>query len=277
MNRFNRFKLMLSASAFAMAVLANPSAQAAADVDMLAEKVIQQLETSGSLDGALDRAIERRVKRENEQRDKTAQEERLRQNELVTKARKVDSGRDHMWGNANARISVIVYSDMECPFCKQFSGVPEAAVAKVGDKVNVVWRHFPLQFHRPAALKEAIASECVARQAGHNGFFRFANETLRQSKGNGQGLPDGDAGILAIAKKSGVKDEKAFKTCLGDPQTAKAIDDDTQDGSNAGITGTPGVIVRDNVSGHSGLVGGAIPVEQLEAQIRGLLTESQGN
>ena len=50
-----------------------------------------------------------------------------------------------------------------------------------------------------------------------------------------------------------------------------------KDGISAGITGTPGVIVRDNVSGHSGLVGGAIPQEQLEAQIRGLLTESQGN
>ena len=275
MNRLFRSNWIFLISALAVTIVSTSAA--AADVDALAEKVIQQMEASGSLDSALDRAIERRVKRENEQREKTAQEERARHNELVTNARKVDPNRDHLWGNANARISVIVYSDMECPFCKQFSGVPEAAAAKVGDKVNVVWRHFPLQFHRPAALKEAVASECVAHQAGNNGFFRFANETLRQSKGNGQGLPDGDAGILAIAKKSGVRDEKSFKTCLGDSVTAKIIDDDMQDGGIAGITGTPGVIVRDNVSGHAGLVGGAIPLAQLEAQIRGLLTESQGN
>ncbi len=268
--------ILLSASML-LALGSTWSASAATDnVDALADKVIQQLESSGSLDSALDRAIERRIKRENDAREKTAQDERTRQNQLAEIARKVDPQRDHIWGPAGARISVIVYSDMECPFCKQFSGVPEAAAAKVGQQVNVVWRHYPLQFHRPNALKEAHAAECVARQAGNEGFFAFANEVLKRSAGNGKGVPDGDPGVLAIARQSGAKDDKKFKNCLGEERTIKAVDEDMQDGINAGITGTPGVIVRDNVSGHSGLVGGAIPVETLEAQIRGLLTESQG-
>ena len=259
-------------------LLAGATACAAEDnSDAIADKVIKQLESSGALDSALDRAIERRIQRDNEQRQKTSQEERARQNQMATIARKVDPKLDHLFGNPAARISVIVYSDMECPFCKRFAGVPEAAATNIGDKVNVVWRHYPLDFHRPAALKEAYAAECVARQAGNNGFFRFADEVLKQSRGNGQGLVNGDDGILAIARQSGVKDEKSFKSCLSDPQIAKVIDDDMKDGISAGITGTPGVIVRDNISGHSGLVGGAIPQAELEAQIRGLLTESQGN
>jgi protein-disulfide isomerase len=258
-------------------LLGSGSASAASeDTEAIADKVIKQLEASGALDSALDRAIERRVQRENEKRQKTAQDERKRLNDLAAIARKVDPKLDHLWGDANARISVIVYSDMECPFCKRFGGVPEAAAAKVGPQVNVVWRNFPLAMHGQNALKEAYASECVARQAGNKGFFLFANEVLKQGKGNGLGLPDGDADILAIAKQAGARNEKSFKACLEDPQTKKAIDDDMKDGTAAGINGTPGVIVRNNVSGHARQVGGAIPVEDLEAQIRGLLTESKG-
>jgi len=251
-------------------------ARSASD-DEQADKILKQLEASGALDSAVDRAIERRIKREVEQKQKAEQDERARQNDLTKNARKVDPARDHLWGDKNARISVILYSDMECPFCKRFAGVPESAAAKFGGKVNVVWRHFPLQFHNPNALKEAHASECVAKQAGNNGFFSFANAVLNASNGNGKGLPDGDAGVLALAKQAGVKDISAFKTCLTAAQTAQAVEEDIKDGAAAGITGTPGVILRDNVSGHSGIIGGAIPQADIEAQVTGLLSESQSN
>ena len=256
--------------------LGSAMARSASD-DELADKIIKQLEASGALDSAVDRAIDRRIQRDTEQKQKAAEEERTRQNELTKNARKVDPARDHLWGDKNARISVILYSDMECPFCKRFAGVPESAAAKFGGKVNVVWRHFPLQFHNPSALKEAHASECVAKQAGSNGFFSFANAVLKASNGNGQGLPDGDAGMLVLAKQAGVKDMSAFKTCLQAPQTAQAVEEDMKDGAAAGITGTPGVILRDNISGHSGIIGGAIPQADVEAQITGLLSESQSN
>jgi protein-disulfide isomerase len=209
-------------------------------------------------------------------KQKAEQDERTRQNELTKNTRKVDPARDHLRGDKNALISIILYSDMECPFCKRFAGVPESAAAKFG-KVNVVWRHFPLQFHNPSALKEAHASECVSKQAGNNGFFNVANAVLKVSNGNGQGLPEGDAGILALAKQVGVKDAAAFKTCLTAAQTAQAVEEGMKDGTAAGIAGTPGVILRDNVSGRSGIIGGAIPQADVEAQITGLLSESQSN
>lgn len=258
------------------ALLAGPSlaqssaagAPAAQDASSLADQIVQKLETSGALDRMLDKAVDRRIQRDQAERAKAQQEQARKASLLARNARPVSDSRDHIYGNPKAEISVIVYSDLECPFCKRFNGTPEAAIKQFGNKVNMVWRHYPLPMHGEIARKEAVAAECVAKQAGDTAFFAFINQVFEKSALNGKGVPNGDEGILALAKSVGAKDEKAFDACMRDPKMARLVDEDFEDGGKSGVRGTPGNIVRNNKTGASAGVPGAIPQAQLEGMIR---------
>jgi protein-disulfide isomerase len=67
-------------------------------------------------------------------------------------------------GSKNASISIIEYSDLECPFCKRHhgAGVVDKLLTTFGKDVNYIYKHFPLSFH-PTAQKAAEGAECVAQ------------------------------------------------------------------------------------------------------------------
>lgn len=273
--KLNRLALiaLMSLSAFPVAAQGPvaPAVQNASATQVpgdLADQIVKRLETSGALDRMLDKALDRRIQRDQADRSKAQQEQARKVAELSRNARPVSATRDHIYGNPKAAISVIVYSDLECPFCKRFNGVPEAAIKQFGDQVNMVWRHFPLPMHGEVARKEGVAAECVAKQAGDEGFFKFVNQVFEKTALNGRGVPNGDEGLLAIAKEAGAKDEKAFDACMRDPKVASRVDEDLADGAKSGVQGTPGTMVRHNKNGRSTGVPGAIPQAQIEGMIR---------
>ena len=242
--------------------------------DAQLDKIIAQMEKTGKLDAAIDRGI----KRYGEAQQAAAEKQREAQAKLAAEsaklARKVDPARDHIYGSPTAQWSYIVYSDLECPFCKRHAGVPEEAAAKIGtDKINVVFRHLPLPFHGDAAKREAVASECVAQQAGNDGFFHFVNAVLNTSQLNGQGLKGGDAEIAKLAAEAGAKDEAKFTSCMQDVKMQERVQEDLADGAKAGVTGTPGNIIRDNATGASVPAHGSLPggAAALEASIRAVM------
>lgn len=246
---------------------ADATFQTPSDIDRL----IKRMEESGALDAAIDRGIERHIRRQIEARQKQEEELKRRQALAAKSARPVDSARDHIFGDAQAEVSVIVYSDLECPFCKRFAGIPEQSIKKFDGKANVVFRHFPLEFHGENAKRGAFYAECVARQAGSKGFFAFADSWLRLTESNGKGLARGNAQIMEIATAAGVKDLAALNTCVTDPTVAQRVRDDILDGTRGGINGTPGVIVRNNKTGVALAVTGAVPVQDLEQAIAKVL------
>ena len=71
------------------------------------------------------------------------------------------TSKDHIRGNKNAKLSLVEYSDLECPFCKRFHLTMQELMETYGDKIRWVYRHFPLSFHANAQ-KEAESTECVA-------------------------------------------------------------------------------------------------------------------
>ena len=238
------------------------------------EALLKQLEQSGALDRAVERAINRYVQRQNEARKKVQEEAETRARELAARARAVDPARDHVWGDAKAPVSIIEYSDFECPFCKTFYGTPEEVVKRLAGKANFVWRQFPLPMHGTVAAREALAVECAGRIGGHNAFWGYARDIMRRTRSNGQGLPGSEHDpLLALAEEHQL-DGGAFAKCLDSAEAGQMVAEDTKDGEGAGISGTPGVIVRNNKTGRTLLVGGAILADQLETRVRELLTEN---
>ena len=143
---------------------------------------------------------------------------------------------DDVKGDKNAPVTIVEFSDYECPFCGRFYSDTykqiDAEYIKTG-KVKFVYRDFPLSFH-PQAQKAAEAAEC----AGEQGKYYEMHNKLFES-----GVAGGVAGFKQYAKDLGLNSGK-FDDCLDSGKMASEIQKDFNDGQNAGIQGTPGFIVN---------------------------------
>jgi len=86
---------------------------------------------------------------------------------------------DHVQGNPSAPITLVEFSDFQCPFCKRFHPTVEQIFAEYGDQVKWVYKHFPLDQIHPQARPAAEASECIAEQKGEEGFWQFADAVFK--------------------------------------------------------------------------------------------------
>lgn len=177
------------------------------------------------------------------------------------------TSRDHVRGNPKAKITVVEYSDFECPFCKRHAPTMDKLTELYKDDVNVVFRHFPLSFHQNAQ-KEAEASECVAELAGNDGFWKFHDYVFDKTTSNGTGFP---LDQLVVAAKASGANEAKFKTCLDGGKYAKYVTDQEQEGIEAGVQGTPGNFVVNNSTKAFETISGAVPVTSFQSIIDGML------
>lgn len=177
---------------------------------------------------------------------------------------------DHVRGDRNAELVLIEYSDFECPFCKRFHGTPQEVVQQNEKKASIAWayRHYPLPFHENAHAA-AEASECVAAQAGNDGFWAFADEYFVKTTSNGNGFPKDQWADLAV--QSGATDRAAFEACLSNGTFRANVDAEQAAAETVGISGTPGTIILNTKTGKAKLVSGAYPVETFTAAIDELL------
>ena len=152
---------------------------------------------------------------------------------------------DAVRGDKDAPVTIVEWSDFECPFCARFfeQALPsiEEEYIKTG-KVKLVYRDFPLSFHTNAQ-KAAEAAEC----AGEQGKYWEMHDLLFA-----QGVQGGVAGFKQYAKTLGLNTAK-FDTCLDSGAMAGEVHQDMADGAAVGIQGTPGFIVNGK------LVSGAQP------------------
>ena len=176
------------------------------------------------------------------------------------------SGDDHIFGNKDAKVTIIEYSDIECPYCKRFHPTVAKVIDEYKGKVNWVYRHFPLDFHANAQ-SEAEATECAAELGGNDAFWKYINTMFDRTTSGGTGFAK-DA-LAPLAKEIGL-DDKKFKECLDSGKYKTKVQQQTNEGQSAGIQGTPGgfVIAKD---GKSSVIEGAIPAAALKSQIDALL------
>lgn len=174
---------------------------------------------------------------------------------------------DHVRGDLKkAKVVLIEYSDLECPFCKKFHPTTQELLKAYGDKVALVYRHFPLSFHANAA-KEAEATECAAELGGNNAFWNYVDKIFERTTANGTGFAL-DA-LVPLAKELGLNESK-FKECLDSGKMADRVSKDLAEGGAAGVNGTPATFVVPK-DGNTQLVPGALPLESFKQLIDPLL------
>ncbi len=162
---------------------------------------------------------------------------------------------DHIRGNKNAKVTLIEYSDYECPFCKRHEPSMLQALKDFPNDVRVVYRHYPLTSIHPNAQKAAEAAECAAKLGGDDAFWKMHDKLFGRS-------PDlAPASLEAMAKEIGLN-QAGFKTCLDSGEMKARVDGDTASGNDSGVEGTPATFINGQ------LVSGAVPYETMKAQIQ---------
>jgi protein-disulfide isomerase len=159
-------------------------------------------------------------------------------------AKKVDVGNAPARGPKNAPITVVLFSDFQCPFCGRIEpSITELEKAYPG-KVRVAWKNFPLSFHNNA--KPAAEAALAAHEQGK--FWEMHDILFK----NQQALSAAD--LEKYAKDIGL-DMGKFKAAIDSHKFAAQIDNDTKQGSDLGVSGTPAAFVNGQ------LISGAQPVE----------------
>lgn len=168
------------------------------------------------------------------------------------------SSEDFIVGDPNAKVILIEYSDLECPFCQSFHGTAQQAVdANEGD-VAWVYRHFPLDSIHPRARTAAIASECAASIGGNEAFWAYTGYVFENQQ---TALTDLEGAGAAVGL-----DQAALASCIQDGSLEANVDSDLDAGLAAGVTGTPGNFIINN-NGEVWAIPGAVQLAQLQATI----------
>ena len=181
---------------------------------------------------------------------------------------------DPVLGDKNAPVTIIEFSDYECPFCKRhFDETLPQLVKNYVDtgKVKIVFRDFPLGFHDPMATKEAVAANCAGKQGGNTAYFKYHDEIFTRTISNGNGLSETD--LTTIATDLGLN-LNSFNTCVFDPAQTDEVKKDIADGTAAGASGTPTFVIGKSTSNgeiDGDLVVGAQPYAAFQAIIDPLL------
>lgn len=207
------------------------------------------------IDDGIERYVELKQKEAEEQQTQLAAQQAQQTKEMAQNVPAV-SDADHMYGDKNAKISLVEYSDFQCPYCKGFHATAKQLIDTHPGEVNWVYRHFPLSFHDPAATRQAIASECVAEIGGNEKFWEFSDLLFSQ------GPSDNDS-LTAAASGLGL-DASAFATCLESGRYDEKIKRHIAEGTASGVTGTPGNILLNKETGEAVLVEGAQPLGVFE-------------
>ncbi|MFA4872880.1 MAG: DsbA family protein [Patescibacteria group bacterium] len=168
-------------------------------------------------------------------------------------------------GEKDAPVTIVEYSDLECPFCKRLHPTLKQVIAEYDGKVNWVYRHFPLVNLHSKATKEAEATECAGELGGNDGFWKLLDKIYEVTPAN-NGLDL--AKLPEYAQEMGL-DKEAFTACLESGKYTQKVQDQAQGAVLAGGAGTPYNVV---VKGDTKIpVSGAVPFENFKNIIDPLL------
>lgn len=144
---------------------------------------------------------------------------------------------DHIRGNKNAKVTLVEFSDFQCPYCESFNKTVDKILAEYKDKIRLVFKNYPLTTIHNMAQKAAEAAECAGQQ---NKYWEmhdklFANQSTLSVEN-----------FKLWAKELGLK-ESTFKSCLDEGKTAAKVTADQAYGDSIGVNGTPTSYINGNL------------------------------
>lgn len=164
-------------------------------------------------------------------------------------------------GDEKAKVTIVEFSDFQCPYCKQF--VDQSYIQLKKDyidtgKVKMYFRHFPLSAIHPHAQKAAEATECANEQGKFWDFHDklFATQPAWSAKATADTLAD----FTAMAGELGLNTAN-FSTCVTSGKYAAKVQEDLDAGAKAQVSGTPTFMINGQ------FVEGAVPYASLKAVI----------
>ena len=146
---------------------------------------------------------------------------------------KVEVGKSPVKGPATAKVTIIEFSDFQCPYCKRGSDTMYEVAKAYPNDVKVVFKHYPLPFHKEA--EPSARASWAAQQQGK--FWEFHDIMFNNQDKLGTDF------YLATAKELKL-DEAKFKADMNSEAAAKQVKEDTEAGAKNGIQGTPGFFVN---------------------------------
>ena len=162
---------------------------------------------------------------------------------------------DNIKGNPDAKVTIIEFSDFQCPFCQKFHPTVQQALDEYGDNVRWVYKHFPLDSIHPNARPAANAAECAGEQGK---FWEYGDELFENQARLGVAYYKELAGTLGIGGSQ-------FDNCVDSNKYANKVDADYQAGLAAGVQGTPASFINGR------LISGAQPYSALKSTIDSVL------
>jgi len=151
-------------------------------------------------------------------------------------------------GDPKALVTIVEFSDFQCPYCKKSESTLHELLAKYGGKVKLAYLDFPLREIHPQAQRAAEAARC----AGEQGKFWEYHDALYAD----QAKLDG-AELLTHARALHL-DEKSFQSCLDSGKFKSKIEADMEEGRKVGVAGTPGFFINGT------FLSGAVPPADFE-------------
>ena len=172
------------------------------------------------------------------------------------------SSKDPMWGSRTAPVTMVVWSDFQCPFCQKVEATLDQVKEKYGpEKVRILWKNNPLPFHKEAK-PAAVAAETVFRLGGSKAFWAFHKSAFANNKAL---TPEN---FEKWAVEAGV-DKAKYKAAFDKQEFAGKIEQDMANGKAAGVTGTPATMI------NGVFLSGAQPLDKFTAVIDEQLKAAQ--
>ncbi|MDJ0785469.1 MAG: DsbA family protein [Myxococcota bacterium] len=161
-------------------------------------------------------------------------------------------------GPDDAPVTIVEFSDYQCPFCRRVEPTIEALLARYPEQVRFVYRHYPLDRIHPQARGAAEAAACADDQGQ---FWAFHKQLFAEgAKFDAQSLE-------GYAEQTGL-DLAEYKACVAERRHKDLVENDFQDGAKAGVTGTPAFFV------NGIMMSGARPLEEFVQLIEEELADS---
>ncbi len=149
---------------------------------------------------------------------------------------KIDLGNSPAWGDPNAKVTIVEYSDFQCVFCERFFTQTYPQIKQdYGDRILFVFKHFPIASIHPDAERAANAAECAHEQ----GKFWEYHDTLYSNQND----LSRDA-LIKYATTAGIPDIAQFTQCVDSSKYAAVVQADEAQGISIGVNGTPSFFIN---------------------------------